>query len=603
MVLWLYGSLLMGRRVHDEPASDALNTALFAYGPDKKGPHLSRARAEMQAYHAYRYWMDDPEGAAPWATEAGKSLRAALMEPDLTPLEQRWVANCAAEMCIEMPEAAATEFLKQLSGESLWTGREGEGPWAMRLIAGAHHRRLAWDARGGGVASTVTDEGWEGFRKHLDLAREYLEAAHDMAPDRPEAAAKMIGVSMGRGEADEPQEWFKRAVAAQFDWYPAYRDLLWALRPRWGGSREEMLRFGIACAATERYDTVAPEMLYHAVLSIADDTDYDSIWRLDEVYDMLSAAAEAILAERPGAYAANTWRRRLLTIAWRAGDYAEAAKWLPTVTYPPHGSRPHHARSEFDQIRSDVLLHTSGIREVGQALDAESRESWAEMQRLLEGVLPQVEPGSDLEWAVQDRLAIARFQRAYARRIPVEVPLTEHLAGWRQHSGRWRVEDGVLVGDHAGDDGCEIVFGPALGEHWLAEARVSMEVDEHNRGFGANMILNWEHESDDEPRYDSVRISGNFSTVRVGYRRGTKTRFQRQEHADHLIRVERSGDQLKVWFDEELIHDGPTTSRNWPRSGRIGFAIDRTTVPRGAIRIRDIAVKRIVRGGMDEVPF
>jgi hypothetical protein len=37
-------------------------------------------------------------------------------------------------------------------------------------IAGGGGATLAWRARGGGFANTVTTEGWEGFRLHLERA-------------------------------------------------------------------------------------------------------------------------------------------------------------------------------------------------------------------------------------------------------------------------------------------------------------------------------------------------------------------------------------------------------------------------------------------------
>ncbi len=47
------------------------------------------------------------------------------------------------------------------------------------------------------------------------------------------------------GDAPQPGEdartWFDRAVAAQFDYWPAYQARLVFLQPRWGGSYEEDL--------------------------------------------------------------------------------------------------------------------------------------------------------------------------------------------------------------------------------------------------------------------------------------------------------------------------------------------------------------------------
>lgn len=58
--------------------------------------------------------------------------------------------------------------------------------WKMRentylplLQLGKFYIKYAWNARGGGWASTVSEQGWEFFRKRVQLAREHLEAGFE----------------------------------------------------------------------------------------------------------------------------------------------------------------------------------------------------------------------------------------------------------------------------------------------------------------------------------------------------------------------------------------------------------------------------------------
>src|SRR5439155_9015886 len=105
-------------------------------------------------------------------------------------------------------------------------------PWLVQMIGGLYQINAAWEARGKGWASEVTDAGWKGFHEHLTAARECLTAAYKLHPEFPEAATHMITVAMGDSEKDEtPRKWFDLATAAQIDYLPAYRKLRWSLRP------------------------------------------------------------------------------------------------------------------------------------------------------------------------------------------------------------------------------------------------------------------------------------------------------------------------------------------------------------------------------------
>lgn len=130
-------------------------------------------------------------------------------------------------------------------------------PWLGLMVRGINEKKLAWEARGNKVASEVKEEGWKGFTEHLALSRKHLSDAHVLRPELPYAATEMIAVSMGDNQ-DDPRMWFDRAVAAQFDYLPAYDALIGALMPRWRGSHEQMDAFGRECLATARFDTKVP---------------------------------------------------------------------------------------------------------------------------------------------------------------------------------------------------------------------------------------------------------------------------------------------------------------------------------------------------------
>ena len=131
-------------------------------------------------------------------------------------------------------------------------------PWLNNVLLAELHRKRGWDARGGGFADTVDKDDWAQFEESLDLAKEKLQLAYQLHPERPEAASMMVAIAMASETEDDTRTWFDRAVAAEFDCIPAYNYYLASLLPRWGGSHEAMIDFANECANTGRYDTRVP---------------------------------------------------------------------------------------------------------------------------------------------------------------------------------------------------------------------------------------------------------------------------------------------------------------------------------------------------------
>src|SRR5262249_21164531 len=137
----------------------------------------------------------------------------------------------------------------------------GSDAWLLNVLTGEEEIEKAWKARGSSWGYTITKDAWKAFDEHMNKARKALTEAWKEAPTRPEPAVAMITVAMAEGQlpnAVEERTWFDRAVTAQLDYWPAYKNMLWALRPRWRGSHEEMEAFGLACLNTKRYDPQVP---------------------------------------------------------------------------------------------------------------------------------------------------------------------------------------------------------------------------------------------------------------------------------------------------------------------------------------------------------
>ncbi len=211
-------------------------------------------------------------------------------------------------------------------------------PWILHILAGRAFVSDAWHQRGIDWAEKVKPEGWRLFAENLRLAAHEYGEAMKLHPDYPEAAASMIRVAMGGGSDRTPKQWFDQAVAAQIDYMPAYGMLRWALRPRWGGSLEEMYRFGCECADTRRYDTDVPFVLLQVVNDIDEESDYKGeIWRREGVYPRLKKMLEGMANDpsRVDGSGIYPWRSSVMSlhaiVAGRAGEFAEARRLIDAL--------------------------------------------------------------------------------------------------------------------------------------------------------------------------------------------------------------------------------------------------------------------------------
>lgn len=171
----------------------------------------------------------------------------------------------------------------------------------------------AWEARGGGWASSVTEEGWKGFRAGLAEARRCLTAAWQALPESSAAACQMITVTMGDGSGEE-QLWFDRATAADPGCKDAYERMSNALLPRWGGSTQQLLVLAQRAVADarpgNRLGQAAGDVLYTFVNEDGDEAmAWKEIARLDAFCPPESGPGRMF---------------RAMGVAWHAGRKAQA---------------------------------------------------------------------------------------------------------------------------------------------------------------------------------------------------------------------------------------------------------------------------------------
>lgn len=128
----------------------------------------------------------------------------------------------------------------------------------------------AWEARGIGVASTVTPAQFQLFSDRLKEAEERLTRAWEQDKECAAAASKMITVCMGREhKRDVMETWFSRAVEADPTYLAAYRAKQNYLYPKWHGSEKETLEFCRQIMKLSEWDAGLPMVALSAYRELA----------------------------------------------------------------------------------------------------------------------------------------------------------------------------------------------------------------------------------------------------------------------------------------------------------------------------------------------
>ena len=146
----------------------------------------------------------------------------------------------------------AGTFLKSTQGDALapryafWVFRGefakvlekvNDDPWLAEMLTGTRIYQEAWDARGGGYAYEVTEEGWRVFYEKLPIAAEHFRRAGTLRPDCEVAFGYLAKIALdGCGSDEEALDATKKLILARADSPIIPGDLGFKLLPRWGGS-------------------------------------------------------------------------------------------------------------------------------------------------------------------------------------------------------------------------------------------------------------------------------------------------------------------------------------------------------------------------------
>jgi tetratricopeptide (TPR) repeat protein len=322
-------------------------------------------------------------------------------------------------------------------------------PWIEHVVKGRYHVDLAWQARGGGWASTVTSQGWKLFAEELKTAETHLVEAHQLHPEFPEAATIMISVSMGGSGNVSPRKWFDRAVTAQFDYRPAYMSLLWALRPRWGGSHEAMYDFGIDCLNSGRFDTEVPRFFLKVVWDIASEMDdWRAAYRRPDTYRDMKVFFEGMLTEPRREAQQDYFKTVYGIVAWAAEESQDARRLFDELGDKADPAAFRGFLLDADSVIGDVYLRTGPRKEEYIAAEESFNTNQSiEALSLYEELLEETTDKPRARAVLQDRVAVLQMKKRFLDGDWVDILPDETFAGWEKRGGLWAFDaDGSLKG-------------------------------------------------------------------------------------------------------------------------------------------------------------
>lgn len=290
------------------------------------GPNEAAVKAYLQERGVNI--VEDPEDLVAFLIRADyegleKKLSTLLQEKQKDDYGKSLIAKAYHQLCVDpSKEQGFDQFLSRFE---MWVSSRPESHFAHACYGKALIRH-AWNARGRGWASTVTEQGAKSFQERLKKAKEELEKAYSLNPSDPIPPASLITVAMGLGlDQQEVDKQFQRGISVSPEEYELYRAKMLCLAPKWCGSEAEMLGFARETAKNAPKGAITPKILADAHWELYKEANNDTryfrqpgVWpELKEVYLRISSDPKTIY-----------WINEFAMAAFYAGDYETASQQI-----------------------------------------------------------------------------------------------------------------------------------------------------------------------------------------------------------------------------------------------------------------------------------
>ncbi len=546
----------------------------------RRGWCLSQQDKDAEAQAEFAEGIRD---CAAWLAEAS----AAGMEPRYLLLHTQWLVE------EYLPTEVSRRLVDAIEADT------GVNRWLAATLDGVWEVRAAWEARGTGFADTVTRTGWKGFAEHLAAARKSLTRAYGLDARNPEAPSLMIRVAMGESTEDEEKLWFDRATGAQIDYMPAYNEYFWALRPRWGGSHEQMRALGEWCRSTGRYDTNVPFQYLRAINDIMEETrDVKTGWGDPGVF---AVSMEVLEKSAQGAWQEDTreWYRGVaVAVCWWAGRPRDGFAILEKLKY------------RFKD--EDAVKWTRGVAEIvlrdtltfgGPEADLYDRAAGAIGDKDYEGAAGLAEEAArkcqdkppPIRKAAESRKASTRMVADFEKGDWVELRPGPQNPGWRRVWGNWSdLPDGKGVDYKPGRGYLEATTFAKLGRRLEMETTIRFPRSPQKKTSGG-IVLGYEWYTGATSRMQSIALEPATGLVHIGPGAMSKTaqtaKFEFTPGSDVHLLVQLWDDGVTVYADGKPVYRGqiPASQDGWVPGECVGLWASNEEVELRDVRLRKLS--------------
>jgi hypothetical protein len=160
-------------------------------------------------------------------------------------------------------KATDADFTAHIEHLNRWVAQRPKSITARVALAGAYTNYAA-NARGGGYANTVSEDGWRLYAERSATAGKILAEAFELPEKCPEWYLEMQGVINAQDGSPEMQKaMFEKAVAFEPEYHYYYRLRADHLLPKWGGNDGDAAAF--AAEAADRLGGKKGDMLYYQI--------------------------------------------------------------------------------------------------------------------------------------------------------------------------------------------------------------------------------------------------------------------------------------------------------------------------------------------------
>jgi hypothetical protein len=278
-----------------------------------------------------------------------------------------WTIHIIYEPLMEPPQgtykATDANFAAHIERLNRWVAQRPKSITARVALAGAYMNYAA-NARGGGYANTVSEDGWRLYAERSATAGKILVEAFELPEKCPEWYLEMQGmINAQDGGPEMERAMFEKAVAFEPEYHYYYRVRADHLLPKWGGNEGDAAAF--ATEAADRLGGAKGDMIYYQIGSFLNcGCDNDRLlngmsWpRIKKGY--------AKVEELYGVSLLNL--NKMATMAAMAGDpeYAEGALATIGDNWVPETWR---TRQYFDEVR-EWSKGASVVKSIEAALKA-----------------------------------------------------------------------------------------------------------------------------------------------------------------------------------------------------------------------------------------